>query len=54
MAILEDFQQIAALGGGELGQSPVVQDDDVGSGEFPHDLRIAAVAVSVALIPNSE
>ena len=48
MTVLEDLQQIAALGGRELGQSPVVQDDDVGSGEFPHDLRIPAIAVGVA------
>ena len=48
VAVFEDFQQIAPLGRGELGQSPIVQNDQIGSGEFSHDLRIASVALSVA------
>ena len=34
MTVLEDVQQFAALWGGEFGQTPVVEDDDVGSGQF--------------------
>jgi len=44
----EGRKQFTALGRGELGQPPVVQNDDVGPGEVFHDLRIAAVAVRVA------
>ena len=48
MAVFEDLQQIPALRGGEFSKSPVIQYQDVGSGELFHHLRIAAIPVGIA------
>jgi hypothetical protein len=44
-AVIEQLQEIAALLGVKLGQSPVVEDDEVGLGEARHELGEASVAV---------
>src|SRR5437588_3385784 len=44
-AVIEDFQEIRAVLGGERGQSPVVEHDEGGLGERLQELQVAAVAV---------
>lgn len=44
VAIFDDLQEIAALLVVELLRPPVVEDEQVGSGERLEDLRVAAVA----------
>ena len=44
MAVFEDFQQVAALRGGQDGQTPVVDDQDIHAGDGLEDAFVAAVA----------
>ena len=48
MAVLDDFHQIVALGGGDFLDSPVIEDDQVGFRQLIHQLRVAAIAVGDA------
>lgn len=43
VALFEDFEQIAAAGGGHGAEPPVVEDQQVGLGNLGHQLRVAAV-----------
>jgi len=41
--VFEDLQPVAALFGGQLGQSPVIQDQDLGLGEGGEQLGVTPV-----------
>ena len=43
MAVLDDLEQVAPVLGAELGQPPVVDDQDLGLGERGEQLGIASV-----------
>ena len=43
MAVLDDFEQVAAVLGAELRHPPVVDDQDAGLGDRGQQLRIASV-----------
>jgi hypothetical protein len=47
IAVIEDFQQVPALAISEATlQAPVIQDQDIDSGQLPHESGIAAVAAA--------
>ena len=45
VAVFEEFEEVAAVLGVELGESEVVEDEEVGFGEGGEELGVAAVAV---------
>ncbi len=44
MAVVDDFEQVAALPGGQRCESPVVEDQQFDSCEALEETRIASVA----------
>jgi len=44
VAVLEDFQQVTALWGGEDGQSPIVDDQHIHAGDGFEEAAVAAIA----------
>ena len=52
MAIFEHFEQVAAIFGVGFGQSPVVEYQDLGSGESGQQFGVASVALGARLPPG--
>lgn len=46
MAILEDFEQVAALGVGEGSEAEVIEEEEFGAGEPIKETRVGAIATS--------
>lgn len=46
VAIVEEFEQVAASLGGERGQAPVIEDQELGFGVVAQQLGIATVGTS--------
>jgi hypothetical protein len=44
VSFLEDFQEVVSGGGGERLQAPVIEDEQIGAAEVPHQTRMASVA----------
>ena len=44
VAVVEEFEQVAALLGVGFDQSPIVEDEDLGVGECGAEFRVTAVA----------
>ena len=44
-AVIEDFEQIGPILGGQRGQTPVIQHDERGLGEGLEELDVAAIPV---------
>ena len=45
VAVLDDLHQVAPLAGGEPLRAPVVEDQQIGLGEYAEEAREAAIAV---------
>ena len=45
MPVFQDLQQVTTMLGGQFGQPPVIEDQDLGFGERGQELGISAVAL---------
>jgi hypothetical protein len=52
VAVLEDFQQVTALWGGEDGQSPIVNDRHIHASDGFEKAAVAAIAAGVTRQPS--
>ena len=45
LSVIEQLEHVATLLGGELGQAPIVEDDQIGLGKAGHELGKAPVTM---------